>query len=470
MNHLYLNNTENVKKFEAIPVRGLNFLLKKLNIYDSFKKHAQDKRKKEGSYSIASLLMVALEMLLFRSPSKNEFYQSKKLGRNFFYKNLGKIAHIEGDNFPHSKTIDDAFLTLNSTDLEPILFDIFKTLCSAKLFLHHPYLNKHQAFCLSIDAVWTHHYTNSSQHPSSACPFCLKRERHLKDGKIKIGYFHIEVIATLIFENGFQLPLYIHRIRNRKEWENLNENDLKQECEQTALPIILAKIRTYLPKTKTKVLLDGLYPNQTSLEALEFFHFGYDIVLKKLKSVQEEIDSIDSEMCFDSSKRFNLIKTACFTNQIPYHNYHLNAIEFKEHAQKKPSKRFAKVQEKNVHYQWIVDEKIDKTNLFPLVEEARSRWQGEDLNNSLKNRGFYFEHDYSRHPFSQTIWKILTLIAFSLTSIFLLSNIGIKASKGTTTHFLMKQMLQDLFYLSHEVIFLCPYPKQLRFSIWSRAC
>jgi hypothetical protein len=465
----YLNHTKETKNFEDIPARGIAFLLKKLHIYRLFTKYAQDGRVRQGLYPIASLLMVALEMLLFRSPSKNEFYQNKQCGRERWYKNLGTIAQLKGDRFPHSKTIDDAFLSLDPSDLVPILFDIFKHLYAAKLFNLHPSLKKYCSYRLGIDALCTHHYHALSQHPCEACPFCLKRTRRTKDGQIKVWYLHIEVVASLIFENGFQMPLCIHRIRKKQEWEGLNEDDLKQECEQTALPFVLATIRAYLPKLKITVLLDGLHANQVSINALKQFHFGWDIVLKRLKSVQEEIDSINLQVRSIASKRFHLNQAACFTNHIPYGHYSLNAIELSEHAQKKPSKRFAKVNSKDVHYQWLVDKIIDKTNLFDKVKEARSRWQEEDLMNSLKNRGFHIKHDYSRHPSCQTIWKILTLIAFCLTSIFLLSDLGVKSRKNATIGFLMRQMLQDLFYFSYETIFLCPYPKQLRFSLWAAA-
>lgn len=467
MKSLYPNNIKSTKNFEDIPVRGLVFLIKKLRIYNLLEKYARDGRVRRGSYSIASLLMVALEVLLFRSPSKNDFYQNRKLGREACYRNLSKIAQIE--KFPHSKTIDDALLSLDPSDLEPILFKIFKTLCSAKLFSCHPSLKKHQNYRLSIDAFWSHHYLPSSQHPCEACPFCLKRERKIKGGQTKVWYVHIEVAASLIFENGFQLPLYVHRIRKRRDLEGQSDDTLKQECEQTALPLILAKVRKYLPKLKITVLLDALHDNQTSIDALEHFRFEWDIVLKRLKSVQEEIDYIDLRVRFVASKRFDLTQKACFTNNISYNNRLFNAIEFSEHAQKKPSKRFAKINRKKVHYQWIVSKIINEKNLFAFIEEARSRWQGEDLINTLKNRGFYLKHDYSRHPSCQTIWKILTFLAFCLTSILLLSDLGIKARKDVTIHFLMRQMLQDLFYLPQKDIFSCPYPKQLMFSLWINA-
>src|SRR5215207_4256843 len=134
--------------FIDVPVRSLIFLFKKLKVFDLFQKFIPDNRAKKGTYSIASLIMVALQMLLFRSASKNEFYQNKKLGRAYAYKNIGKLAGIEEDRFPHSKTLDNAFLNLNYSSLEPILFKLFHFLCVSKLFNNHPSLKKNGSFHL----------------------------------------------------------------------------------------------------------------------------------------------------------------------------------------------------------------------------------------------------------------------------------------------------------------------------------
>lgn len=474
MSNLYLQYNTKFENFTDIPVRCLIFLLKKLHIFDLFQKYAQDGRTKEGTYSIASLLMVALQILLFRSPSKNHFYQNKKLKRPHFYKNLGALANVKDDQFPHSKTIDDAFWLLgDSSQFEPVLFDLFKKLRSSKLFYNHPSLKKNGSYYLAIDGVVTHTYHSDSQHPCKSCAYCLKRERKTEDGETKVWYLHMEVIASLIFENSFQMPIYCHRVKKRQEWNNLSVDDLKQECEITVLPLVLQKIRTYLPKIKIIVLLDGIYCNQTSLNILKQFHCGYCIVLKRLISVKKDFEGlktqINEKVRSVVSKRFFIHQTTSFVNEIHYESHSLNVIEFDEYAQKKPTKRFAKVHQKNVHYQWIVDQKIEEASVFKLVEGGRYRWKGEDFFQTIKKRGFHIEHDYSRHPMSQGIWLYLTLIAFAITSIFLLSDFGILCRKQATIRALMEQMLQDLFYLSYELIFLSSYPKQLRFSLWMNA-
>lgn len=142
-----------LENFVDVPVRSLIFLLKKLKISSFFEKYVKDVRAKKGIYSIPSLLMIALQILMFRSRSKNHFYQNKKLGRARAYKNLGVLAQIREDRFPHSKTLDDAFWILNPTELEPILFDIFKHLRSSKLFKNHPSLKKTVIIFYSLMAL-----------------------------------------------------------------------------------------------------------------------------------------------------------------------------------------------------------------------------------------------------------------------------------------------------------------------------
>jgi hypothetical protein len=135
-------------------------------------------------------------------------------------------------------------MMLNPSDLEPILFDLFKDLCRKKVFAR----NKGKGFFLSIDAYCAHSYHEMSAH--SPCPYCLKRERD-----DKVWYLHINVVASLVFPDGLQLPLYVHRLKAQNKWAPLTDRKFKEECELTALPLILAKVRHYLPKMKFTVLL-----------------------------------------------------------------------------------------------------------------------------------------------------------------------------------------------------------------------
>ena len=158
-----LNSNIKSKNFLDISVRSLIFLIEKLKLFDLFEVYAKDCRAKQATYPLASLLMVGLEILLFRYQSKNDFYQNRILGRS--YKNLGHLAHIKEDIFPHSKTLDDAFWLLNPSDLEPILFAIFKSIRSSNLFTNHRSLKKNGSYQLVIDAMTTRTY-----YPAKSAP------------------------------------------------------------------------------------------------------------------------------------------------------------------------------------------------------------------------------------------------------------------------------------------------------------
>jgi hypothetical protein len=105
--------------------------------------------------------------------------------------------------------------------------------------------------------------------------------------------------------------------------------------------------------------------------------------------------------------------------------------------------------------------------VISLAKQARHRWKEEDLGNSLKNRGFNLKHDFSRHPQSQSIWLYLQLIAYALTSLFLLSEIGYQCRKKFTLKFLMEQMLRDLLRFPFDFLFHFSgsKPQLLRFFV-----
>jgi hypothetical protein len=349
---------------------------------------------------------------------------------------------------------------LNPKDLEPIPFNLFKELCRRKVFAH----NK-EGFFLSIDAYCSHCYEEISGH--APCAFCLKRERD-----DHIWYLHINVVASLVFPNGFQLPLYVHRLKAQNKWVPLSDKKFKEECELSAFPLILAKIREYLPRLKLTILLDALYANTGAIELLEKYRMGYAIVLKKLtiskklakpSKLQKKVEAVFERERFHIDQSFRFCQAA--------HGYHLlNVVDLQETARKKTTKRFALVHLKKTHWQWIVHQTLTENNVQSICSDARLRWKEEDCFNSFKNRGFAARHDFSRHPQAQGIWLSLMMIAFALSSIILYSRLGVIArKKECSIRFFMQQMMLDLIYIPSYLLFDQPYPKQLRFCIHPQA-
>jgi hypothetical protein len=311
----------------------------------------------------------------------------------------------------------------------------------------------------------SHCYQTTSGH--SCCPYCLKRQRG-----DKTWYLHVNVVASLVFPNSFQLPLYVHRLKSQSTSASLSNEKFKQECELSALPAILQKIRHYLPKTKLTGLFDAIYGNAPVIDLLNFYNIGYAIVLKKL-SISKKLASPSKiqkkvERTFEKG-RFYICQSFKFCKAV-HRSHLLNVVDLQETAQKKPSKRFANIHVKKTHWQWIVHQTLNEDNVQPICSDARLRWKEEDLFNTLKNRGFQARHDFSRHFQAQGIWLSLMMLAFSISSILLYSNLGLLArKKSCSIHFFMQQMLQDLLYIDPSLIFECAYPQQLRFSIWAQA-
>ncbi len=456
------NYTTNNQNYVEHPVRLLKFILRKLKVKDLFKKCVRDPRTRVDHYKLDSLLMFDLCSFLFRSPSKNKFHLNLK--RPSASKSVAKFTEMESNRSPCPRSIDDIFLELNADDFSNILPEIFRKLCRQKIFQLHPELVPNREFTIAIDAQATHTYHEKSQHPCQLCPYCLKRTRG-----DKIWYIHYDLVASFVAPNGLQIPLLFYRIRARPEWGQLGNNKWKQECERTAFPILLRKLRHHFPRLNICVLLDALYATNSVFSLLKELKMGYSIVrkVKMIKTVGEDCEGLKSLtpplQINKENKRFNVQQTIYFFNDVAYRQHKLSIIQLNEHAEKKPSKRFAKIFVKDTHWEWIVSQTLDKGNVPAISTQSRLRWNEEDLFNSLQCRGFAIRHDFSRAPTSQLIWSYLALIAYAISSILIHSSLGkLILSKGYTICFLMEQMLNDLIYLPD--VFVCGELIQLRFG------
>lgn len=454
----------NLQNIVDYPIRILKFVLKKLKIKELFRSHIQDPRSRMDHYDLPSLLMHGLLTHLFRSPSKNKF--QLHLMRPLASKAVAKFNGIENGNSPCARTLDDVLINLNPEEFQPILPEIFRSLCRKKVFLLHPELIPQGEYAVTIDAQVTHTYYEYSQHPCQNCPYCLKRQRG-----DKIWYLHFDLVASFVAPNGLQIPLLFHRIRARPEWGQLSESKWKQECERTAFPLLLRELRRQFPHLTLVIYLDALYATDPVLSLLTELKLGYSIVKKAkvLKTVGEDCEGLKmfSHPLKISTKdtRFKIQQTIQFFNDVPYRGHNLHIIQLDEESEKKPSKRFAKIQSKKSHWEWMVHQNLNSTNTPAIAMRSRIRWNQENMFNDLQCRGFAIHHDFNRAPTAQSVRMYLTLMAYAICSILTYSTLGRSIlSKGCTIVFMMEQMLADLIYVSEEVLFKWNDPRQLRFA------
>jgi hypothetical protein len=451
------------------PIRLMKFVLKKLKIRELFNEHVQDPRSRVDDYDLTFLLMHGLLTHLFRSPSKNDF--SLHLLKPDASRAVAKFNGNK-DHCPCTRTLDDVLVKLNPQDFQPILPAIFRSLCREKVFQLHPEFIPQNEYSIAIDAQVTHVYHDHSQHSCQACPYCLKRTRG-----DKIWYLHYDLVASFVAPNGLQIPLLFHRIRARPEWRLLDDGTWKQECERTAFPILLKELKCQFPHLRMCVHLDSLYATDTNFTLLKELGMGYSIVRKAkvLTTVGEDCKGLEG-LCKPievdtEDKRFRIHQTIGFFNDMPYRDHNLSLIKLQETAEKKLSKRFAKVTSKETHWEWIVNQRLNDANIVKIAAQSRIRWKQEEMFEDLQHRGFAICHDFNRAPTAQLVRTYLILIAYAISSVLCYSRLGQSIlSRGLTIIFMMKQMLTDLIYISGELLFQRQETGQFRWSTGPPVC
>jgi hypothetical protein len=331
--HPHINTS--FKKFIEIPIRGLKWIINKLKIVEIFKNRVKNRRQLKSPYKIESLLMTGLQIPLFREPSRHHFYQHF-LVPNTSINNNAYLADIKNNRFPSTRTLEEAYQLCDPEELQNSLFDLFEGCIQRKLFTNHHALLSDARYLLAIDAFHIHTYHPLSQHPCHLCPYCLKRQK-----QEKTWYVHLIVIASFI--TGFQLPLYMHRVR--KEVVNPDSSDqvFKQECELSSLPLILRAIKKRFPKLKFTLLLDGLYANSPSITLCEQLKFHYNIVRKAgcLPTLNSEIEGlrhlpkVPQIIHSFATKRFQVVQQIQFFNDVNASNRNFNVLDVQENCKKK---------------------------------------------------------------------------------------------------------------------------------------
>jgi hypothetical protein len=231
------------------------------------------------------------------------------------------------------------------------------------------------------------------------------------------------------------------------------------------------ELRQQFPRLRMCIHLDALYATDATFTLLDELGMNYSIVRKAkvLKTVGEDCKGL--ERCSKpvqidlEDERFKTRQIVHFFNDIAYRQHNLSLIELEETAEKKPSKRFAKVTSRKTHWEWIVHQRLKLSTIEKVAARARIRWKEEEMFNDLQNRGFAICHDFNRAPAAQLVRTYLILIAYAICSILTYLRLGQSIlSRGLTVIFMMEQMLHDLIYVPEDVLFKRSNLGQFRWS------
>jgi hypothetical protein len=330
---------------------------------------------------------------------------------------------------PVIRTIEKFLRKTDEQGINQLMISFFKDLQRSKFFKQHPQIMPENFFLLAADCVHTHTYDHphhTDEEGYNDCVYCLKRVYNKGTKHEKVRWIHNTLVFSFIFMGKLKIPIYRYSIRS-KQIVNLEESsdDIhKQECELIALKIALPLIRDEFPKMNIVLLLDGLYANKPAIHLAKKCRCGYIIVRKEasLTSLAKECD----EYVTNDNHKKHCVKNCrgelggkiieqryeWFNSMYLGEEIYTNVLRFEETRRKNEEKpEFYKCE-------WLFSRQLSSKNCEAAVRWSRARWEIEDVFNTLKNRNFNINHDYSRDPRAGANWFGLALFAFGIFELF----------------------------------------------------
>jgi hypothetical protein len=187
----------------------------------------------------------------------------------------------------------------------------------------------------------------------------------------------------------------------------------KNDCERNAAKRLIAKLRQDHPHLKLIVTEDSLSSNAPHIETLQ------DHALHSILGVKEgdhallfqQVEAAEHAGRVTYYERHDraagLVHRFRFVNDVPLNasnaDVRVNFIEYWEIGDDKVQ-----------HFSWVTDLRVNKRNVFPLMQGGRARWKIENETfNTLKNQGDHFEHNYGHGTQNlSVVFATMMMVAF----------------------------------------------------------
>jgi len=461
-------NNQDIKHEEDVRLELITMLklfLERKNLSQHIENTIPDRRnKKLITYAKESIMLAALTIFLFRMGSGNKYDDdSHDKDEKYSLANMAKFIGAPEDRAPVIKTIEKFLTNLEEEIVNNLMISFFKDLQKSKFFKQHPQIMPGEFFLLAADCVHTHTYDrphHADIHGNNDCNCCLKRVYNKGTEKEKVTWQHNTLVFCFVFMGKLKIPIYRHPIHAKQvvNLESASAEIHKQECELVALKAALPIIREAFPKMNLILLLDGLYANKPVMRLAEEHRCGYIIVRKEgcLSALGRECDEVAEQAnhkknCVKRCARVHkhwLIeqKYEWFNSRYLGEDVSTNVLRFFETRTKEDGKI------ESYKCEWLFSRRLSAKNCEIFALQARSRWEVEDLFNSLKNRGFNLKHDYSRNPRSCFNWQGLALFAFGIFELFRFSE-AVKQRGDWPQNTLANKLLSQLLQRTTEEIF-----------------
>ena len=337
----------------------------------------------KSEYELASIITACIAMFLFKSDSRNSFYNLQKDPK--FQKNYKKLFKLQ---LPHPDTVNRVMKRLDEEHLNELKKSMVQVLLNRKTLHKYRLLNKY--FEIAVDA------TGQASFDYKHCENCLHRTSK-KSGKTT--YFHNVLEAKLVTSNGFAISL-------GTEWiENGDTEYEKQDCERKAFVRLAKKLKGDFPRLPICIVADGLYPYQGFFDICRDNSWRYIANFKDgcLPTVWRKVDSqgaLQRANCRQQTRtkgNKSLKNDYRWVTDIDYRGHNMHWMECVEIV-RTPNKK-----DSSTRFVYVTDLMPDRANIAELIAAGRLRWKIENEGfNEQKNGGYNLKHKFARNSYLAT--------------------------------------------------------------------
>jgi hypothetical protein len=382
-------------------------LLKRLN------KIPDPRNPKKIKHTLTLLMLYGLLMFVFQLSSRRQV--NSNMTHPQFKENL-RLIFPELIDLPHADTLFRLLSTIDVDQIEQALVELIKKLIDKKKFRRYLINN---CYPIAIDG------TQKMPFNALWCEQLLQRKN--KKGKSKAKgknkdkdslqipdnenveaeepdsyqYYVYVLEANLSFQNGMVIPLLSEFL----EYEQGDMENNKQDCEQRAFKRLAERLKTYFPRLKILLLLDGLYANGPIMAQCDQYQWQFMIVLKddSLSTVWDEFSSLleyqsENHACRVWGTRHQQFR---WVNQIEYtygsnecNSMIIHVVTCHEQWQEVDEK--GEVVTKRSRHAWISSRPLNRNNVHERCNlGARHRWGIEACILVEKHQGYHYEHCFA---------------------------------------------------------------------------
>ncbi len=362
--------------------RMLPVLLKKLS------KIKDPRQPKKTKHSLTVLMIYGIMLFINNMTSLRNC--NKEMSTAIFFKNMTAMFP-EFETMPHADTLKRLLETINVTEIEESLLELFEDLIKKKKFRNN-LINK--GYVIAIDG--TQKFTRTDKWSEE----CLCR--HV--GKDKQAQYYVYVLeAVLILNNGTALPL-MSEFLNNDEYQDVFSD--KQDCERKAFYRFAKRIKKRFPKLKISLTMDGLYACGPVIKTCREYGWDFMLVFKEgsipdtfkeaMGLIKLTPENVSKRICGDRRQIYRWINGIEYVYGKNNRNKELLNVVVCEESWEELDKSTQKTEQKSTRYVWVSGKELTTQNVETrCIKIGRYRWKIENNFLVLKHQGYEYEHCFS---------------------------------------------------------------------------